>query len=654
MLRDFRSRRCHRDPDMEPDLAAFILTIRASHPFGPAAEPARRRRRPGPDSRSPVAPVRATIRRFTPYARRYRRQIVVLGVLRVLQPLAEIASIWSFKLAVDRVFTPADLDRAPGVLVLLTISSAAVAALSYADTVVGQWVSGRVLLDARRDLLDHLMAMSPDFYDTHPLGDILTRLSTDVGAVDTLVVSVGRDVYGHIVRAIALGSIVVLLSWRLALAAAAIGPLFTWLSRYFARRTRLTARERGRASGRLGATAEDIVANVPLIQACGTMGDELDHFADRGRALAAANLASARVRGRYQPAVDGLELLGAFAVIWLGTIELAASRMTLGELFVFMAFLNQFFSPIRALGRLGTTLHSAAAGAERVLAVLDTPRDDDSTAGARLIAPIGFVNFSNVSFSYPGADELALDNVSLDLRPGKVVAIVGPSGAGKSTVIRLLMRWYEPSAGQIRFDGVDVSTLRTDDLRNQIAFVSQDSPMLDRTIGENIAYGTSHATAEQIASAAAAAGAASFIANLPDGYGARVGPRGRRLSGGQRQRLAIARALLRRSSVLVLDEPTSSLDASSSEVLHEPIERLMRDRATLIVSHNLRLVHHADEIIVLDHGRVVERGTHGELRALDGLYEELFVASLPERPRRRVERHDDSGSPTSGHLGCAA
>jgi ATP-binding cassette, subfamily B, bacterial len=584
---------------------------------------------------APKQSVLIAIRKFKHHARRYRLQIVCLGLLKVMTPLAEVAAIWVFKIAVDQMFIPASTDGAPTVVLLLATSTVIVAALTFAETMLSQWVRSRVVFDARQDLLGHLIDLPPDYFDSHPLGDVLTRLSGDVGAVETLVVSAPLEAFGNLVRALVLGVTVFSLSWRLSLAALAVGPLFALLSRYFARRSKEISRERRRHSGVVGAAAEDMLANVPLIQSHGTREAELGRFGVHGYALRSVDMAGARLSALYQPAVDGVELLGALSVICLGTIELSRGRMTIGELFVYIAFLNQLFSPIRALGRFGTSLYSAAASAERVIELLDTPANVADLPTARSVqVDTGLVEFDHVSFTYAGSSQAALQDVSFRLEPGKVVALVGPSGSGKSTIVKLLLRWQEPSAGAVRLDGNDIRNLRIDELRQRFALVSQDAAMVDRTVRENIGYGQRFVNSFDIARAAEGADAADFINALPDGYHTKVGQRGRRLSGGQRQRIAIARALLRHAPILILDEPTSGLDANSSDRIYEPIHRLMTDRATLVVSHNLRMVHDADEILVLDRGQIVERGTHRELRALGGLYEQLYQASLPEHRDR--------------------
>jgi ATP-binding cassette, subfamily B, bacterial len=634
--------RPERDWDDDNDWRTCSLTWR---PFEPTRFPFPSRigtthTRPRRVQRRQVpSDLRVALRRLQPYSRRYRRSLVVLGLFRVLIPIAEVAAIWVFKIAVDQVFIPASLDRAPFVLGLLLLSGLVVSLLSFAESLLSQRVAGRLVLDARADLMRHMLSLRPDFYDQHSLGDLLSRISNDVSSFETLVVSISREFYGQVLRAAVLLCVIFALSWRLALAGVIVVPLFALISRYFAKKTKLNSRHRRRLAGEVGATAEDVLANVPLIQAHNTLEQELGRFAASGSRLYAADVAATRLKAWYQPAVDGVELLGAFSVVAIGTVELAAGRMTLGALFVFMAFLNQLFSPIRALGRLSTTLASATASAERVFELLDVPGHAGADAQSLpVIASSGVVEFDHVSFTYPGAPRPALHDVSFRLEPGKIVALVGPSGAGKSTIVRLLMRWHDPTAGAVRFDGDDLRTLRVEEFRERIALVSQDSPMVDRTIAENISYGCPNAPTEAVERAAHLADASGFIAEFPDGFKTSVGQRGRRLSGGQRQRIAIARAMFRDAPILVLDEPTSGLDATSADRIHEPIHRLIDNRATLLVSHNLRMVNEAHEILVLDGGRIVERGTHTELRAAGGLYETLYLASQPEQTPARAHR----------------
>jgi ATP-binding cassette subfamily B protein len=324
--------------------------------------------------------------------------------------------------------------------------------------------------------------------------------------------------------------------------------------------------------------------------------------------------------------VDIIEMVGVLAVIALGTWALSEGRLTLGGLLAFLAYLTQLYSPVRRLSRLANAIFAATASAERIAELLDERPQLAEPVGAPRHSrrARGVVSLEDVSFAYPRTGGPVLRDVSIELGEGETVALVGASGAGKSTVAKLLLRFYDPSAGCVRLDGRDVRELALADLRDQVALLLQETLIFDGTVRENIAYGRPGAGEAEILAAARSADADAFIRRMPDGYETRVGQRGRLLSGGQRQRIAIARAMIRDAPVLILDEPTSSLDAASAERIIDPLRRLMTGRTTLVISHNLLTVREADQIVVLDRGRVAERGRHDELVALGGLYASLW------------------------------
>ncbi|MBV8541715.1 MAG: ABC transporter ATP-binding protein, partial [Pseudonocardiales bacterium] len=383
-------------------------------------------------------------------------------------------------------------------------------------------------------------------------------------------------------------------------------------------------------AGSISVVAEESLGNVALIQAYGRQAAEVERFAEQSLGSVRAELAATRLGAMFSPVVDLIQVLGVLTILGVGIWELTAGRITLGGLLAFLVFLAQLYQPVQGLGALSTSMFGAVAAAERILELLDEQPRVSAPAHPRPLGRArGRLRLEGVGFTYPDTTTEVLSGLSLTAEPGQTTAIVGASGAGKTTLLKLLLRFYDPTTGRITLDGVDLRELDPAQLRANIAIVLQETLLLDGTIAENITAGRPQAGTAELVAAAEAAEAHEFITALPHGYDTRVGQRGRLLSGGQRQRIAIARAMIRDAPILLLDEPTTSLDAHTSDRILTPLRRLITGRTTILISHNLLTVTDADHIIYLDHGRITETGTHTQLLTNNNQYAHLYHLHHP-------------------------
>jgi len=496
--------------------------------------------------------------------------------------------------------------------------------MTYVETYFTGWVGERILADLRTGLFEHLQRLSLGFYERTKAGVIISRLTNDVEAIDQLVTDGVTTLVQSSLTLTGTAILLFVLDWRLALATCAVIPLMGLATAIFrTRSSRAYAAVRERL-GLVTATLAEDIAGMRVLQSFTREDAAKRNFREVAERYRESNMQTVLLNGIYFPFVDLLSTVALAVVLGYGGHLYFAGSISLGTLFAFMLYVQNFFDPVQQLSQLYNSFLSAAAALDKILGVLDESPEVEDRPGARDLARIaGHVAFEGVRFSYGRGDEV-LHGIDLDVPAGTTVALVGHTGAGKSTIAKLLARFYEPTHGRITVDGVDLNDVRQRSLRGQLGVVPQEGFLFAGTVAENIAFGRPDASPEEIVRAAQTVGAHEFVLRLEDGYETQLGERGSRLSLGQRQLVAFARALLADPRILVLDEATSSVDIGTEQKIEEALRVLLADRTAFIIAHRLSTIRDADLIVVLEHGRVVEQGSHEELLAKRGLYTSLY------------------------------
>jgi ABC-type multidrug transport system fused ATPase/permease subunit len=496
--------------------------------------------------------------------------------------------------------------------------------MTYVETYLTGWVGERILADLRAQLFGHLQKLSLGFYERNRAGVIISRITNDVEAIDQLVTD---GVTTLVQSTLTLGGTAILLfvlDWQLALATLAVIPLMAVATALFRSRS---ARAYAGVRERLGlvtATLAEDIAGMRMVQAFVREEPAKENFRAVTLRYRESNMQTVVLNGLYFPFVDLLSSIALAVVLGYGGHLYFGGRITLGTLFAFMLYVNNFFDPVQQLSQLYNTFLSATAALDKILGVLDEVPQVVDRPGARPLPQIeGHVAFEGVRFSYARGDEV-LHGIDLDVPAGTTVALVGHTGAGKSTIAKLLARFYEPTHGRIRIDYLDLNEVTQESLRRQLGVVPQEGFLFAGTVAENIAFGKPHAQPEEIVRAAQTVGAHDFVLRLEDGYETQLGERGSRLSLGQRQLVAFARALLADPRILILDEATSSVDIGTERTIEQALRTLLADRTAFVIAHRLSTIRDADLIVVLEHGKVIEQGSHDELLAKRGLYTSLY------------------------------
>ena len=481
-----------------------------------------------------------------------------------------------------------------------------------------------VVYDMRREVYARLQRLPVNYFDQRASGDLMTRIVEDVNSLERVLID-GTE-QGSVALLTIIGVSAIMFATNATLAAAAMAPLPILAGGALC--YTLTAHRRYRlqreAASALNALLMDNLQGVRQIKAFAREPHEDTRFAQRADSLRIGTLGIMRVWAAYSPAMSFAGALGLVLVLWVGGRQVATDRMTLGQLIGFIFYLGLFYEPIARLHGLNQMLQAARAAGERVFDILDAPIERaNGLPRQSLRRPVrGEVVYENVGFNYT-PERVVLRNVSLRAQPGQMVALAGPTGAGKSTLVNLLPAFYEPASGRILIDGQDISGISLESLRAHISVVSQEAFLFNGTIRENILYGRLEATEEELIAASRAANCHEFITRLPQAYDSRVGERGVKLSVGEKQRVSVARALLKDAPILILDEATASVDTATERLIQEALERLMANRTSFVIAHRLSTIRKADQILVMRQGQIIERGTHEELVARNGLYSRL-------------------------------
>ena len=573
--------------------------------------------------------------------RPYWAWVTIVVVAMLVETAMSLAAPWALKLVLDSVldgrplpvalavfFGPAPdrfaiLDLAVGATVAFAVLQGASSYLNmYYSANLGQWIAH----DLRQTVYGHLLRLSMSYYDKQQVGPLISTITDDITAVQDFVSTALLKILLGLLTVVGMLAVMLTLNWNFTLVALSVTPFLALLVYRLRFAVSRATRDVRRRQSELVTIVQEGLGAIRLVKAFAQGAFERQRLDAKSLESVQAALDARRARSLVGPAVTAIVAVGTAAVLWFGARLVIGGTMTAGALVVFMSYLSKLFRPIEDLARLSTNVAQAAVGLERVRAILDTEERLPKSPTRRVLERAeGRVELDGVTFGYDPARPV-LKDVSFRVEPGQRVGLVGRSGSGKSTLASLLARFYDPTSGTITLDGVDLRELTVRSLRRQFGFVLQDTPLFYAPIWQNIAYGKPDATREEIVAAARLANAHEFISALPDGYDTIVGQGGMPLSGGQRQRLGIARAMVRDPAIVIMDEPTSGLDMESERLVFEGLTRLLEGKTTFIIAHRLSTVRDADLILVLDQGRIVERGAHDELIALGGLYAELVKA----------------------------
>ena len=568
--------------------------------------------------------------RLFPYLRPYRGRMAAAALLVMGAAGVNLSMLWVIRRLVDTVLVQRDaaaLNTAIAELgALFLLQGLLIMGHSYLTASASQ----RIMADFRTHLFDHLQGLSLGFFARQRTGELMSRLMNDVGALQTALTEIPIDLAKQVVTLAGGLAILFVMNWRLCLLILLLLPALVLIARFFGRQLKALSTGIQDETARASTILEEVLSGIRIVKSFVREDYERARFGSQIRRTLDVVLRRARIMAIFVPVITFATFAAAAAVLWYGGSQVIRGTMSPGDLIAFVLYAGLLIGPFGTFARLFSHVKEAQGALARVFEILDTRPDVTDAPDARPLPPVrGYVAMEGVRFSYDGHTTV-LSDLTFNVQPGEVVAVVGPSGSGKTTLINLIHRFYDPVAGVVTIDGYDLKSVILQSLYQQIALVPQEMHLFGGTIRDNIRYGRVSASDEEIVSAAHAANAHDFITALPDGYDTLVGEKGVNLSGGQRQRIAIARAVLKDPRILIIDEATSSLDTESESLVQDALDRLMKGRTTFVVAHRLSTIQQADRILVLDKGRLVEEGTHTALLDKKGLYYHLYTLGLVE------------------------